>query len=84
MDRNGHRQPVSARNEPGTPLLYRIEAAAELLSIGRSKLYELIAAGELGTVKIGRATRVPVDALEEYVDRLRATTQAPEKHRAAS
>ncbi len=83
MDRNGPRQPPSAPTcgEGGPPLLYRLEVAADLLSIGRSKLYELIAAGEVPTVKIGRSTRVPAESLEAYVERLRTTAGA---HRAAS
>lgn len=53
------------------PLLYKPEAAAAALGIGRSKTFELIAAGELETVQIGRSRRVPAQALEDYVARLR-------------
>ncbi len=52
-------------------LLYKPEAAAAQLGIGRSKLFELIAAGEIETVQIGRSRRVPTEALESYVARLR-------------
>ncbi len=52
-------------------LLHKPEAAAAQLGIGRSKLFELIAAGEIETVQIGRSRRVPADALEDYVARLR-------------
>jgi excisionase family DNA binding protein len=52
-------------------LLYKPEAAAASLGIGRSKLFELIAAGQIETVQIGRARRVPAQALEDYVARLR-------------
>ncbi|MDP9165423.1 MAG: helix-turn-helix domain-containing protein [Actinomycetota bacterium] len=55
-----------------TALLYKPEAAAAALGIGRSKLFELIAAGAIETVQIGRSRRIPAAALEEYVDRLRA------------
>ncbi len=54
-------------------LLLVPESAAERLSIGRTAVYELISSGELKSVKIGRSRRVPVSALEEYVDRLAAT-----------
>ncbi|WP_232807334.1 excisionase family DNA-binding protein [Geodermatophilus chilensis] len=57
-------------------LLYRPEAAAEVLGIGRSKMFELIAAGQIETVRIGRARRVPAQALEDYVARLRASAGA--------
>ncbi len=52
-------------------LLYKPEAAAAELGIGRSKLFELIAAGQIETVQIGRSRRVPREALEHYVARLR-------------
>jgi excisionase family DNA binding protein len=51
-------------------LLLSVEEAAGALGIGRSKTYELIATGELETVHIGRSLRVPVDALEDFVNRL--------------
>lgn len=54
------------------PLLYKPEAAASALGIGRSKFFELVAAGEIETVQIGRSRRIPAEALTTYVDRLRA------------
>ncbi len=52
------------------PLLLTIPAAARALSIGRSMLYELLARGEIETVRIGRARRIPMQSLEAYVERL--------------
>lgn len=52
-------------------LLLKPEEAAELLSIGRSKVYELIGTGELASVRIGTSRRVPADALVEFVAQLR-------------
>ena len=49
------------------PALVRIEEAAKYLSIGRSKMYELIACGAVPTVHIGRAVRIPTDALKGLV-----------------
>jgi excisionase family DNA binding protein len=51
-------------------LLLRPEEAAEVLSIGRSKVYELIGTGELASVHIGASRRIPADALVEFVRRL--------------
>jgi excisionase family DNA binding protein len=59
-------------------LLVTPEQAAEVLSIGRSKLYELIAAGLLETVRIGSCRRIPMVALTEFVQRLRRLTAEPE------
>jgi excisionase family DNA binding protein len=56
---------------PVTPLLLGVREAARMLGIGRSTLYELIAAGEIETVHIGRAARVPVAALHAFVERRR-------------
>jgi excisionase family DNA binding protein len=48
-----------------------VEAAAHL-SVGRSKIYELIRTGELRSVKIGGCRRIPRAALAEFVSRLEA------------
>ena len=52
-------------------LLLKPEEAAEVLSIGRSKVYELIGTGELASVRIGASRRVPAEDLVEFVRRLR-------------
>lgn len=52
-------------------LLLSAEAAAERLSIGRSKVFELIASGQLESFTIGRRRVVPAEALEEFVQRRR-------------
>lgn len=53
-------------------LLFTAEEAAEVLGLGRTKVYELMASGRLLSVKIGTCRRVPADALRSYVDSLRA------------
>ena len=58
---NGH-QPVE-------PICVRVHDAARMIGIGRTKLYELIATGELETVKIGKATRVTTASLHDLVRR---------------
>jgi excisionase family DNA binding protein len=47
-------------SESGVPvrLLYRPEEAAAVLGLGRTKVYELMASGELRSVKVGGARRV--------------------------
>lgn len=52
-------------------LLLTPEEAALAIGLGRTKVYELLRAGALESVQIGAARRVPVEALREYVDRLR-------------
>ena len=57
-------------------LLYKVPEAAEISSLGRSKLYELIASGELESIKVGRARLIPADALQAFVARLREEQHA--------
>jgi len=54
----------------GSPLLMTVEAAAEMLAIGRTRAYELVMSGQVRSVKIGRSRLVIRESLQEYVDRL--------------
>jgi excisionase family DNA binding protein len=56
---------------PVDPICVRINDAARMIGVGRTKLYELIAAGEVETVKLGKATRVITASLRELVRRQR-------------
>ena len=51
-------------------LLLKPEEAAEVLSIGRTKVYALMAEGQLASVRIGNSRRVPLDAVNEFIARL--------------
>jgi excisionase family DNA binding protein len=48
-------------------ILLTVPEAAAALAISRSKLYELLAAGLIRSVRIDGSRRVPVEALEAYV-----------------
>jgi excisionase family DNA binding protein len=50
--------------------LLAIPLAARRLGVGRTKLYELMAAGVIPTVRVGRRRLVPVEALDAYADSL--------------
>jgi excisionase family DNA binding protein len=54
------------------PSLLRPPEVAQQLGLGRSKVYQLIAAGELRTVHIGRAVRIPTAEVAAFVARLQA------------
>jgi excisionase family DNA binding protein len=54
------------------PILLSVPDACQVIGISRSVLYELIAAGELTTRKIGRKTLIPRDDLTSFVARLAA------------
>lgn len=54
--------------------LYDRHDAAEQLSISERVLDRLIVDGHLETVKIGRRRLVPDDALDAYIEKLRAAS----------
>ena len=56
---------------PLEPLTVRIPVAVQLTGIGRSKLYELIATGEIDTVKIGASTLITVASLRRLIQKAR-------------
>lgn len=59
-------------------LLLRIEDVAQRLSIGRTKVYELMRAGVLPTVHLGRSVRIPLADLEAWVrDEVQAEVSHP-------
>lgn len=59
----------------GNKLLYRVPEAVELTSIPRSRLYELMAAGQIESVKVGKSRLIPHDALEAFVAKLRSAAE---------
>ncbi len=56
-------RPASA----GPRLLLTVPEAAAALAISRSKLYELLTAGTLPSVRIDGSRRIPVAALDAYI-----------------
>ncbi|MBM9505316.1 helix-turn-helix domain-containing protein [Actinacidiphila acididurans] len=57
---------MSTATAPMPRLLYRPEEAAEVLALGRSTIYELMAAGNLRFVKCGRSRRIHHTELERF------------------
>lgn len=53
------------------PISVRIRDACRMTGIGRSKLYELIATGEIEIIKVGTITLIPTIALMRFVERKR-------------
>jgi excisionase family DNA binding protein len=53
------------------PIAVRILEAVRLTGIGRSKLYELIASGDIETIKIGSCTLIPMASLHGLIERAR-------------
>ncbi len=63
---NEERSPTQVR------MLLTAEQAAQSLAIGRTKVFELIRSGELESIRIGSSRRIPIDAIESFVFRLRS------------
>ena len=53
---------------PTEPISVRVSTAVTLTGLGRSTLYELIASGQIETVKIGRSTFIPYRCLKRLIE----------------
>jgi excisionase family DNA binding protein len=76
---------MASRNAPAR-LAYSPHEGAQILSISRSKFYELVAAGDLKVVKLGARTLVPHSELVRFFaslavrPRLGSTSETAELH----
>jgi excisionase family DNA binding protein len=63
--------PQQALGDPGgtstVKLLLTVAEAATALGLCRSAVYELLLTGAIPSVKIGRARRIPLKGLEDFV-----------------
>lgn len=53
---------------PTTPVLMKAGEVAALLNLGRSTVFELIARGDIPSIRVGRSVRVPRDRLQEWIE----------------
>lgn len=60
-----------------TKMLYTLTDVAAALSVGRSKVYELVRCGALPSVRIGGSRRVRGEDLTAYVDSRERVAAAP-------
>ena len=58
--------------QPTDRMLVSIPQAASALGLGRTRLYELLDAGEIETVKIGKRRLIVWASLVGYVENLRS------------
>ena len=49
------------------PILVSVAEVARMLSIGRTAAWELVRKQKIKSVKIGRTRRVPIVAIQEYI-----------------
>ena len=57
-------------NEKDLRLTYKVEELAPILGIGRNSAYELVRSGQIRSFRVGRAYRVPKDAVEEFLRKM--------------
>jgi excisionase family DNA binding protein len=50
------------------PMLLTVRDVEAELQLGRTRTYELLRSGSLPVIRVGRAVRVPRDALRRWVD----------------
>ncbi len=53
------------------PICVKVNDAARLIGVGRTKLYEMIASGEIEAIKLGKSTRITTASLHELIRRRR-------------
>ena len=51
------------------PEVLTVREAAAALRVGRNQLYQAVARGELGAIRIGRSIRIPKQALVDLLTR---------------
>jgi excisionase family DNA binding protein len=61
------------------PQLHDVRTARRRLGVGLTKFYELIARGEIRTVKIGSRRLVSADAIADYIARLEGDTSVSQR-----
>ena len=52
------------------PILYTPQEVAEIMSISRSQVYNLMNSNQLESVHIGRSRRITMDQIHEFVGQL--------------
>ena len=52
--------------------LLRIDEAAEILKLSRAQIYRLLVRRQIESVRIGRARRIPLSSINEFIERLRS------------
>ncbi len=56
--------------------LLKVADVMERLQLGKSKVFELLATGELESLKIDGARRVPEEAVDDFIEKRRAEARA--------
>jgi excisionase family DNA binding protein len=60
-------KPILDASPTSLRFLLRPEEGAHAIGVSRARLYELLADGQIKSIKIGRSRRIPVAELERWV-----------------
>jgi excisionase family DNA binding protein len=58
---------VTARGSETRLQAYTVEQVAEILHVGRDKVYGLLRTGQLRSIKIGKSRRITSEHLAEFI-----------------
>ena len=58
-----------------TRVAYSVKEVLQMLPLGRSTIYDLVASGELRSRKVGKKIIIPKSAIEELLDRQKVNTR---------
>ena len=75
----GHSAVIELAKARPYKLLVTPEEAAEILSVGRTRIFELMSSGQLRSVRIRRSRRIPLAALEQLVKQLVEEADGPQR-----
>lgn len=62
---------MTAPHQQTELICVRVNDAARMIGVGRTKLYAMIASGEVEAVKLGHATRITTASLHDLIRRQR-------------
>lgn len=74
---------MTTKTDPMEKLLLRPTEVSELVGIGKSKVYELLASGVIPSVRIGKSVRVPANRLRQWIEELQAGELAETRQKSA-
>jgi excisionase family DNA binding protein len=60
---------MNAEAQSNVPLLHKVPQACKRISVGKTKLYQLIASGEIKPIHIDGITLIPETELQAVVQR---------------
>jgi excisionase family DNA binding protein len=65
-------------NLVGEPISVRVREAVQLTGLSRSRIYELMASGDIQFAKVGSSTLILMRSLRQFVEGCRKTGDAPD------